>query len=493
MSGGYVMRTRGEVFRSETIQGLLQNHRPYVPADIFQEDSAGDIRCLFQNKGWGGWEGVADEYLGADLTDFPLGRQQIRALYAVLDGRNAMITGSGGTGKSVLISRMVRTLRSRGKRVAVTASTGIAAVNVSGVTIHSFLGTGIAGNRELMQKRMTADSFAKAKDRVYPFDTIVIDEVSMLTGDYLDMMDWWLSIIHDKEQGVVPFGGVQLIFVGDLLQLPPVIKNDAVSRKYAFEADVWREGDVRTCVLTENFRQTDKEFRKHLARIRRGYCPEDTADFFSPCVQRSLAEEPTRLYPTNDEAQRVNERKLAELPGEPTQYLAEFSGHPKWFEALADGCIADKVLNLKPDASVIILKNIPSLRVYNGMRATVTRCAGGAVEVLPHGWENPVALQAGTWEMRAADETVLASMSQIPLKLAYALTIHKCQGMTLDFLEVNLRRCFERGQVYVALSRARTREGLRLTGPLAQDKIRASARALAWWDVAVAESKKDDP
>jgi intein/homing endonuclease len=343
----------------------------------------------------------------------------------LFSNRSVAIIGPGGTGKSVLISRLVGELRRLGRRVAVTASTGIAAVNVGGITLHSFLGTGISGNREVAQKRMSAESFARAKERIEPFKTIIVDEVSMLTGDYLDMMDWWLSLIRDMPQGVEPFGGFQLVFIGDVLQLPPVIKNDLVKNKYSFQADVWSSAGIVPCLLTENFRQADREFRKHLMRIRRGYCPDDTVDFFSPCVLRRV-QDPTRLYPTNDEARRVNERKLAELPGTAYSFPAKFEGNPKWFTPLAEGCIAEKDLTLKKGALVIVLKNLPSLGLFNGMRAVVSDVVGDAVSIIPQGTDTAVAVREAEWSLKSADDKVLATMIQIPLKLAWALTIHKC-------------------------------------------------------------------
>jgi len=476
------VETIGELFTTPTTR--RSNGDPLELVELERD------RVLFKTEGFiGEWYGVAEEYLGAYPGDFPLGVQQVKAIQTALGGKSLAIVGPGGTGKSVLISRLVKELRRQGKRVAVTASTGIAAVNVGGITLHSFLGTGIAGNRASMQKKMTAESFARAKERIEPFRVIIVDEVSMLTGDFLDMMDWWLSLVRDMPQGTKPFGGFQLIFSGDVLQLPPVIKNEVVKNKYAFQADAWKASGIVTCVLTENFRQADKEFRRHLMRVRRGYCPEDTVEFFAPCVLRKV-EDPTRLYPTNDEVRRVNERRLAELPGEDSVFAARFEGNPKWFTPLSEGCIAEKELRLKEGALVIVLKNFPSLGLFNGMRGVVTKILGKSVEILPQGSDAPVAFQETEWDFKSADDRVLATMIQIPLKLAWALTIHKCQGMTLDSLEVNLTRCFERGQAYVALSRARTLEGLRLTVPLDQGMIRASKLAVRWWDEALEISKK---
>ena len=474
-----------------------------------------------------------------------LGADQRRAYDAVMAGENILITGPAGTGKSYLLERIVAGLRASGRRVAVTASTGVAALNVGGSTIHRFLGTRIAGSPAELQRQglpgLAGSGRRDLKERLLGVEVLVVDEVSMLTGDYLDMAAFWLWVARNQPSGgwktevprgsPVPFDGVQVVLCGDFLQLPPVQgRGLRAERLHAFEAGCWPRIGVRTVVLRENFRQRDADFVGHLLALREGGVSAETRDFFDACVGRRFEAPAIWLVPHNDTARRINEDELARLPGGTTEFRAQFSGEDRWQEALRQHCIAEDLLRLKPGAPVIFLKNDREMGVVNGM-------AGRVVEVVvperpaadPSGGEEPddgggkagddepdeyddygdyaegedgeprvvvrverpdgvvVSVVPAGWDFRDSDGEVLARMRQYPVKLAWALTIHKSQGMTLDRVRCDLRGVFEAGHAYVALSRARTAAGLSLDGPLNPALIVASEEALRFYREGEAE------
>lgn len=414
-----------------------------------------------------------------------LGTDQQAVYDCVMQGGNALISGPAGTGKSFLLERCVRDLRQQGKCVAVTASTGIAALNVGGSTIHSFLGTGLAGSlADLRQRRPNLDEKRHLDRRLGEIQVLVIDEVSMLTGDYVDMMDHWLGYARQRRHhlDVQPFGGVQLILCGDFLQLPPVQVPTAPKAEhlYAFEATAWEAAQIRPFLLQQNFRQADAGFVSHLLRLRRGEVALDTRAFFQPCVRRVL-DQPTWLTARNDTAQAHNLAELDRLPGHALGFKATFTGDEPWQEALRKNCIAEPIVRLKAGAPVILLKNDSELGIVNGMRGTVMSATPHDVIVrLPSGAD--VALARATWQHCDAEGRVLATMRQYPVKLAWALTIHKSQGLTLDRVRCNLAQVFEAGHAYVALSRVRSVDGLSLDHPLIGAHIRAAARAAEFYE-----------
>lgn len=412
----------------------------------------------------------------------PLGSQQQVAYDFAMEGHSCFITGSGGVGKSELTRRIVSSLRRAGKKVAVTASTGVAAVNIRGMTIHSTLGTGISGNRVEAQRKYTAESAAKAEIRLNGLDTIILDEVSMLTGDYIDMMDWWLRLILNKD---APFAGIQIIYVGDFLQLPPVIKDeerDRVTNKYAFQAEIWKAHPPACFYLRQCYRQEDPEFRKHLMRVRRGICPPDTLDYFNARVQAKLPSGtvPTKLRPLNKEAAIINEREFRRLASQTITYEAVFSGHPSWIEALKKNLPCEELLDLKVGSEVVFIKNNRVAGYVNGTRGVIESIDGPIIRVRTRDG-GLVDAQLEKWEMVNSHDKVLASVDQYALRLAWAMTIHKAQGSTLDDLDVDPSNIFERGQCYVALSRVRSIGGLTLASPLTAQHVRASGLVVDWY------------
>jgi ATP-dependent exoDNAse (exonuclease V) alpha subunit len=426
------------------------------------------------------------------MSTVTLGRDQQRVYDRALEGENLLVTGAAGTGKSFTIGEIIRGLRQAGKSVAITASTGIAGLNVGGCTIHSFLGTGIKGTVGALRKRMPDVLENKKLDkRLRRTDVLIIDEVSMLSGDYLDMVDFWLTWVRKDfwkyeahEEGdafakAPAFGGMQVILVGDFLQLPPVLKYDT-PRPFAFQAAAWERGKVQTELLQEVFRQSDATFAEHLNRLRVGDLTPQAEDFFAACVGREL-EHPTFLVPHNASALRYNLDALERLPGDVAKYEATLEGKSWAFDALAKDCIAERELKLKVGAQVIFLCNDSERRIVNGMRGEVTRCEPGHIWV-KRSTGGEVSLDRHRWERKDGDGATVASMKQFPVKLAYALTIHKSQGMTLDRVRCNLERAFTGGHAYVALSRATSAEGLSLDVSLTHDQVMVAPEAVEFYE-----------
>lgn len=383
---------------------------------------------------------------------------------------NLFVTGRAGTGKSTLLKRLRD--ENRGS-VVVLAPTGMAAVGVRGQTIHSFFG---------FPPRLIEPAAMKASRNqgvIAKLDILVIDEVSMVRVDLMDAIDRALRVgrgFLDK-----PFGGATLAVFGDPWQLPPVVRGqeaDILHDRYGgvhfFHAPVVREeGAFSVLELSQVFRQHDQSFVDLLTRMRLGRpTPDDFALLASrvqPLEARPDRAETVVLTSTNQTAFSVNEAALAALPGREHELKAEIEGR---FEESA--MPADAVLRLKVGAKVVILRNDPAKRWVNGTLATVTRIAGGSVfveirglehELKPETWDSVrYSTDAKTGKIR---EELVGRFAQFPLRLAWALTIHKAQGMTLDRVHLDLGRgAFAPGQTYVGLSRARTLEGLTLSRPL---------------------------
>ncbi|OPZ66022.1 MAG: ATP-dependent RecD-like DNA helicase [Firmicutes bacterium ADurb.Bin506] len=440
---------------------------------VSEEPSGADHTIKIRRNGvWHDWEP-------------PLGEAQQAAYDSAMRGESVLITGPGGCGKSEVVRRIVRDLRyDRGRSVAVTGSTGVAAVNLGGTTIHSFLGTGVSNTRKEALKNMKADAMARASERIMGTDTVVIDEISMLHGDYMDMASWWMNLACGNGPEGEPFAGKQLIMVGDFLQLPPVIMpGDAIVNKYTFDAESWKALDPRYHSLLKNFRQVDDAaFRRHLLRVRKGWAPEDTLDYFNTRLNATLSGvgEPTQLFPTNKEADRVNDDKLSRLRTPEVYLPAMYAGHPKWQEALKRNLPCDDPLELKLGAEVMCTFNNMEAGYVNGTRGIVKEfCRDGVLVETRDG--GTVKVVKNKWEMRNAQDTVLASVCQYPLRLAWAMTIHKSQGSTLDEMVFDPQRVFERAQAYVALSRVRSIAGLRLLSPLRAEHVRASSKVVEWY------------
>ena len=388
---------------------------------------------------------------------------QDEAFEILKTGNNVFITGSAGSGKTHLINRYIAFLREHKVDVAVTASTGIAATHMGGVTIHSWSGLGVRDSLSdydldsLESRQYLWKRFENVK-------VLIIDEVSMLHHFRLDMVD---KIIRHFRRNTKPFGGIQVVLVGDFFQLPPISRAGEPEAHFVFKSDAWRDAGFTVCYLTTQYRQTDDAYLSVLNAIRANDADDDIREHLRKRYKKKpqVDIEPTRLYTHNADVDGVNDTELERVEGDVTEYTMTHRGSAKHVELLKKSCLAPEVLRLKVGARVMCVKNNFEAGYVNGTLGVVESCEP---------WEDPVIRTASgslikiprmSWQITDEDGVkVKAEITQYPLRLAWAITIHKSQGMSLDAVEVDLSRSFERGMGYVALSRVRTLEGLSLLG-----------------------------
>jgi ATP-dependent exoDNAse (exonuclease V) alpha subunit len=403
-------------------------------------------------------------------------------------GGNLFVTGRAGTGKSTLLKALSEAYADR---MVVLAPTGLAAINVGGQTIHSFFG--------FPPRLIRPDDIKRSRNgRVMrKLDYVVIDEASMVRSDLMWAIDQSLRVNRGRPKEA--FGGARLLLFADLHQLPPVVQEPEVlahltethGSPFFFLLPALQEGGGTSLLeLDQIFRQTDSDLIRVLNAVRDGDVGDEDLAFINTRVQpiRSLREgEPyVILTTTNATAKRINSAYLDALPGVPARFDASITG-----EFAASVQPAEAALELKTGAKVMMLRNDPDRRWFNGTIARVSRLAGKRVFVEVAGREYEVEQVA--WEHRryafdqSADkivETVAGTFKQFPLRLAWALTIHKAQGLTLDKVYIDLgRRPFAHGQTYVALSRCRTLEGLALARPLTKHDIVFDSEVLRYREV----------
>lgn len=383
---------------------------------------------------------------------------QERALDILKTGANVFLTGEPGAGKTHVINQYIAWLEAAGLNVAVTASTGIAATHIGGMTIHSWSGIGIKDSlspQDLDQISGREKIVKRAKNA----QVLVIDEISMLDGKVLDMVDQVLRTVRQSQEA---FGGLQVVLVGDFFQLPPVTRQGDVMR-YAFESNAWLRLKPLVCYITEQYRQDDEMLLSLLSSIRRNEIEEDHYTLLQEQTEIAYEQiEPTRLYTHNADVDAVNNQKLAELPGTGKKYQMQGAGRKQLIEGLVKNCLSPEHLILKEDAMVMCTKNNFEAGYVNGTLARVVSFDEG-MPVIETTDGMRITVKPTTWEM-VEDKKVLASIEQLPLRLAWAITVHKSQGMSLDAAEIDLSKAFVYGQGYVALSRVRTLDGLKVLG-----------------------------
>ncbi len=383
---------------------------------------------------------------------------QDRALDILKTGANVFLTGEPGAGKTYVINQYINYLEAAGLSVAVTASTGIAATHIGGMTIHSWSGVGIKDYLSPADLDAIAGR-EKVVKRVKAAQVLVIDEISMLDGKILNSVNKILKTIRNSEE---PFGGIQVVCIGDFFQLPPVTRQGDIMT-YAFMSEAWLALKPLICYLSEQHRQEDEIFLGLLNSIRRNEIEEDHYTLLEE--QKEIAYEdiePTRLYTHNADVDAVNNAKLAELPGPIRKFQMEGKGSKPLVEGLVKNCLSPQMLELKEDAMVMCTKNNFEVGYVNGTLARVVRFDDGQ-PVIETTDGKEITMQTTTWEI-AEDNKVLASIEQLPLRLAWAITVHKSQGMSLDAAEIDLSKAFVYGQGYVALSRVRSLAGLKVLG-----------------------------
>jgi ATP-dependent DNA helicase PIF1 len=406
------------------------------------------------------------------------------AVTAASEKDNLFITGRAGTGKSTLLRCLRANLQGRS---AVLAPTGLAAINVQGQTIHSFFGFPPQFITPEVVKR------ARRTALLRNLDTLIIDEISMVRADLMEGIDLALRIA--RKQTRVPFGGVQVLLLGDLHQLPPIVREPELQTLFAenfggfyfFNAPVFRDAPLSLVELQHVYRQSDGAFLQALNGIRNGEPTREDLDTFNARVApfRSLpnSDDYVILTPINQAADQTNRAFLDQLSGAPRLFEATVTGK---FEPSAFP--TDAALTLKEGSKVVLLRNDPDKRWVNGTQARIKRIKGESVWIEIDGEEHE--LEPATWENIRYEhdpdkdrivEQVVGSFRQLPVRLAWALTIHKSQGMTLDKVYIDFGRgAFAHGQAYVALSRCRSLEGLALARPVSRYDIKFDERILAY-------------
>ncbi|MEY4747704.1 MAG: hypothetical protein RLZZ416_753 [Candidatus Parcubacteria bacterium] len=386
---------------------------------------------------------------------------QDEALAILKTGLNVFLTGEPGSGKTHTINRYIAWLRERGVEVSVTASTGIAATHVNGMTIHSWSGIGVKNNVsdydiEMIQSR------EKTARRIIEAKVLVIDEISMLDAATLESVDRVLRTLRRRPmQEEQPFGGLQVIFVGDFFQLPPVSK--VRQSKFAFESSAWKEANPVICYLSEQHRQEDGDFLDMLTALRRGaFTSAHASRLRSRMGIESKTAVATRLSTHNEAVDRINAESLAKIGEKSRTFHMESRGSKKLVEALKKNCLSPETLELKVGAAVMFTRNNFDEGYVNGTLGTVTGFTDLGLPVVQTK-KGQVTAEYVTWEVMDGNK-ILARLTQVPLRLAWAITVHKSQGMSLDAAIIDLSQAFEFGQGYVAISRVRTLAGLFLEG-----------------------------
>jgi hypothetical protein len=394
------------------------------------------------------------------------------------------LTGRAGTGKTTFLHAIQEKTP---KRTVVTAPTGVAAINAGGVTLHSFFqlpfGPFLPGDEShLRQHRMRREK----QNIIRSLDLLVIDEISMVRADLLDGVD---SVLRRYRRSEQPFGGVQVLMIGDLHQLPPVVKpaewqllEEFYESPYFFSSRALARAEMVPIELQHVYRQSDRDFIQLLNRVRENDLDDATLRRINtrhiPDFSSRNAEGCITLCTHNHSADAINRSRMEDLPGGSRRFHAEQAGD---FPEHAHPAAAD--LELKPGAQVMFVRNdmSPGKNYFNGKIGKITAMPGDAIEVRCPGDADAIRVEQTTWEnieytvdpkTAEISRKVVGTFSQYPLKLAWAITIHKSQGLTFDHAVIDAQAAFAHGQVYVALSRCRTFDGMVLSAPLTPHAVK---------------------
>lgn len=385
---------------------------------------------------------------------------QSEALAILKTGANVFLTGAAGSGKTHVLREYIRFLKEQQIPAGITASTGIAATHMGGITIHSFAGIGINDTLTASDLREMAED-SRLRKRIERTQVLIIDEISMLDARRLDLVDAVLKAVRGSDQA---FGGVQVVLCGDFFQLPPISKSGEEEARFAYHARAWKEADLQICYLHEQYRHNDSSFADLLNAIRARSVDESVYEALQSRHNKKPtgAVEPTLLYTHNIDVDSENERELRKLPGREFSYAMTSRGGKPLIAALQKNCLAPQTLRLKVGARVMFVKNLNEIGCVNGTLGVVVNCDEYSITVRTAD-NKTVSVEPEPWKIEE-DGKVKAEITQYPLRLAWAITVHKSQGMSLDAAVVDLRKSFTPGMGYVALSRVRSLTGLCLLG-----------------------------
>jgi PIF1-like helicase/Helix-turn-helix domain/HRDC domain len=401
--------------------------------------------------------------------------------------KSLFLTGKAGSGKTTFLRKVCAEAT---KRLAVVAPTGVAAVDAGGMTIHSLFQIpfgihwpGTQRSNQEPQRKFSANKIRLLRS----LDLLIIDEISMVRADLLDAID---DVLRRYRNSMHPFGGVQLLMIGDLHQLPPVARADewsVLSKHYEspffFASRALKQTDYQSIELKQIFRQSDPEFISLLNQVRNNCMDSESLrklnTRYQPGFQPPRNQSYITLTTTNAVAQEINASNLQDLPGKSRTYTAQIQG-----EFPASCYPTDLVQEFKKDAQVMFLKNDPERRYFNGKIGQIVYMDAEVIEVICPGERTAIAVTPAEWnnvkyslndETKQIEEQLLGSFTQMPLKLAWAITIHKSQGLTFERAIIDAQSAFASGQVYVALSRCKSFEGIVLRSPLDVSSIKTDS------------------
>ncbi|MBU6338422.1 MAG: AAA family ATPase [Rickettsiales bacterium] len=380
-------------------------------------------------------------------------------------GENILITGGAGTGKSYLLNFLKRNYSALGFEV--TASTGVAAVNIGGSTIHSWSGIGFANMPvDRIVENLFSAKFSKVRARIRKTKILAIDEVSMISSNIFDILDSVLRAVRNNDKVM---GGLQIVLFGDFLQLPPISRDNSAF-DFCFNSKAFQELNLKTFVLEQVFRQNDEKFVKVLNNLRLGLIDEEDREILTSRLKAKdqiAAIKPTILTTHNYKVEKINDYELKKIPHSEVVYNANYFGSKDKIEFLKKNCLAPETLKLKVGAQVMMIKNTYQKDgIINGSLGVVKEfSAKKNYPVVEFANGKIITISPEEWLLEKYDEQKKeliseAGLEQIPLILSWAMTIHKSQGLTLDKISCDLSDSFSPGQVYVALSRARSLSGV---------------------------------
>jgi len=400
---------------------------------------------------------------------------QDEALDILKMGYSVFLTGAPGTGKTFVLNEYIKYLKSHNIYPAITASTGIAATHIGGQTIHSWSGIGIYEKLDasILDK---LDQNEKLFKRIKSVKILIIDEISMLHASRLEMINFILKRIRKDKS---PFGGLQIIFCGDFCQLPPITSSWAESseKDFVYTSKVWQELNPVILYLTENYRHKDQVMLDILDKIRSQRDIENVyqklyENIKQPNLEKQIIldtenkDEIIKLYTHNIDIDNINKKKYEALSKDKKEFIFEVrtSGKSNLIENLKSTCLAPEILYLKVGVKVIFVRNDLNKRYQNGTLGEIIDFDVSNMPIVKTFSGTEIIVQNETWQYVNEDGKVLAEINQLPLRYAWAITVHKSQGMTLDAAEIDLSRAFGTSMGYVALSRVKRFENITLIG-----------------------------